>query len=89
MCLGVPMKVVEILPEDRARVTAGDVDIVVSTQLVEDVTTDDYVLVHAGFAMEVLNMEEAAETLKLLHELADASYGSETKPEEANNNVDC
>jgi hydrogenase expression/formation protein HypC len=69
MCLGVPMKVSEILPDNAARVQAGEVSLQVSLQLLEDVRVDDYVLVHAGFALEVLDLEAAKETLELLNSM--------------------
>jgi hydrogenase expression/formation protein HypC len=72
MCLGVPMKVVELLPQERARVVSGNVGLEISTQLIDQINPGDFVLVHAGFAMEVLDMEAAEETLALLRELADA-----------------
>jgi len=42
----------------------------VSFQLLPDVEVGDYVLVHAGFAIERINEEEARKTLDLLSELA-------------------
>jgi hydrogenase maturation factor len=38
--------------------------------LLESVTTNDYVIVHAGYAIEVLNKQDAEERLKLFAELA-------------------
>ena len=72
MCLAVPMKVVELLPSDRAIVELEGISIETSTTLVGNVNVGDYVLVHAGYALEVLNYEDANTTLQLLHEIAAA-----------------
>ncbi|MEM2546614.1 MAG: HypC/HybG/HupF family hydrogenase formation chaperone [Candidatus Bathyarchaeia archaeon] len=68
MCLAIPAKVVSV-QGNVARVDFGggiirEVDI----SLVE-VKPDDYVLVHAGYAIQVLSREEAEETLRLWSEL--------------------
>ncbi|OPX22945.1 MAG: hypothetical protein B1H03_03070 [Planctomycetales bacterium 4484_113] len=72
MCLGIPMEVVALIPPDRARVEAGSVSTEVSLQLVENVSVGDYVIVHAGFAIQVMDLEAAEETYQLLNELAEA-----------------
>lgn len=69
MCLGVPMKVVAVSGDGMARVTAGEVSLDVSTMLLETVAVGEYVLVHAGFAIEVMDGDAAGETLRLLNEL--------------------
>ncbi len=69
MCLAVPMKVVEI-EGAFGKVDAEGVRRKVSFQLLPDVKIGDYVLVHAGFAIEKINEEEAKRTLDLLSELA-------------------
>jgi hydrogenase expression/formation protein HypC len=76
MCLAIPAKVVS-LKEDRARVDFGEgVSREVNVALVS-VKIGDYVLVHAGFAIQVLDEKEALETLQLWNELLEA--GAETK----------
>lgn len=70
MCLGVPAEVLEIRENDLALVEIGGVKREVSLMLVEGVKRGDYVLVHAGFAIEKINEEEAGKTLELLEELA-------------------
>ncbi len=67
MCLGVPMRVVEI-DGDMAVAEITGVSRKISLQLVEDVKVGDYVIVHAGFAIQVLNEVEALETIRLLQE---------------------
>ncbi len=67
MCLAVPMKVVEI-EGAVARVEEGGVRRKVRVDLVEGVKVGDYVIVHAGIAIERLETEEAEETLRLFGE---------------------
>ena len=40
--------------------------------MVEDVKVGDYILLHAGFAIQKISEEDAAETLKILKEMEDA-----------------
>ncbi|MFC1556735.1 HypC/HybG/HupF family hydrogenase formation chaperone [candidate division KSB1 bacterium] len=67
MCLGIPMKVAELLPGNRARVESGDVSLEISTELIENITPESYVIVHAGFALEVLDEKAAQETIRLIN----------------------
>ncbi|MGQ9561157.1 MAG: HypC/HybG/HupF family hydrogenase formation chaperone [Candidatus Oleimicrobiaceae bacterium] len=67
MCLGVPMRVVEINGEMAVAEITG-VKRSVSLQLVDDVKVGDYVIVHAGFAIQVLDEAGALETIRLLQE---------------------
>lgn len=72
MCVAVPVKVVEVLPDDmiRGRVAGGETEIHLSSLLLsEPATVGDYVLMHAGFAMQRLDAEEAEKTLALFREL--------------------
>ncbi len=72
MCLGIPMKVVEKKGEMGA-VKLGGVKKEVSLQLLEDVEIGDYVILHAGFAIQKLDEAEAQETISLLNEVASKS----------------
>jgi hydrogenase expression/formation protein HypC len=69
MCLAIPGKVITI-EGDYAQVDFGGVTKRVGLGLIESVTKDDYVIVHAGYAIEVLNKQDAEERLKLFAELA-------------------
>jgi hydrogenase expression/formation protein HypC len=69
MCLGIPMKVVEV-HGDRGMVEIGGVKREASFQLLENVKIGEYVLVHAGYAINKIDEEEAQETLDLLREIA-------------------
>jgi len=71
MCLAVPMEVVEV-DGRRARVRSAGLELDVAIDLVEGVRPGDYLIVHAGFAIQVLPPEEARETLAILDRLAAA-----------------
>jgi len=68
MCLGIPMKIIEI-SEGNAVVELSGTRRAVSTALLEEVRVGDYVIVHAGFAIQVLNEAEAEETLALIRDV--------------------
>jgi len=70
MCLAVPMKVEQLMPDDLAVVELDGVRKVVSLALVDDVKEGDYVIVHVGFALTRLDPEEAAKTLALFSEIS-------------------
>lgn len=69
MCLAIPAQVVELRDNDLAVVMLGGVRKEISLALVEDVSAGDYVIVHVGYALNRLDPEEAAATLKLFAEL--------------------
>lgn len=71
MCLAIPAKVVELLPDDMGRVNIEGVEKVVSLALVEGVVEGDYVLLHVGYALSRIDPEEAARTLALLKEMGE------------------
>lgn len=71
MCLGVPALVVEILENERAIVDMGGVRKPISTALLDEVAMGDYVIVHVGFALGILDTEEAERLIQqLLREVA-------------------
>ena len=69
MCLAVPIKVVEVLNDQMAIGEQMGVQVEFSTALLASVKTGDYVLVHTGIAIEVLDETEANETLAVWNEL--------------------
>ena len=75
MCLAVPMKVVELIPPDNAIVESEGVSMEISVMLVDNAKVGDYVIVHTGFAIEILDLVEAEKTLSLLREIADTGRG--------------
>ncbi|MGD8717440.1 MAG: HypC/HybG/HupF family hydrogenase formation chaperone [Candidatus Zixiibacteriota bacterium] len=68
MCLGVPMKIIEV-DGTRATVEMSNVRQECDLSLSPDAKVGDYVIIHAGFAIEILDEEEAQETLDLLDQV--------------------
>jgi hydrogenase expression/formation protein HypC len=76
MCLAIPSKIVKI----ENNVATIDVDGVrreASLLLVENPEVGDYVIVHAGFAINKINEEDALESLKLLKEAASLIFDND------------
>jgi hydrogenase expression/formation protein HypC len=71
MCLAIPMEVESIAGEEAIVKQAG-LRRNVRLDLLDEVEPGDYVLIHAGFAIEKVRPEEAEETLALLREMAGA-----------------
>ena len=70
MCLAIPGKVIEIdKNKEHATVDYGDGTKRNANISLVDVKVGDYVLVHAGFAIEVLDEKEAHKTLDLFREM--------------------
>ena len=71
MCLAIPAKVVS-RKEDKAQVDFGEGVLREINVTLVDARVGDYVLVHAGYAIQVLDQKEALETLSLWNEILDA-----------------
>ena len=69
MCLAIPVRVLRRLDADQAIINAGGVEKRVSLALVPEAVADDYVLVHAGYAISRLDPDEALRTLALFAEM--------------------
>jgi len=67
MCLAIPMKIRKIKGE-FAEVEAGRLTRTINIQMLPVAKVGDYVLVHAGFAIEKIDPARAKETLKLIDE---------------------
>ena len=65
-----PVRVAELLPDGNAVVEVGGVHNRVSLALVDGVAVGDYVIVHAGFAINRLDVAEAEKSLGLFAEIA-------------------
>ena len=71
MCLGVPMRIVEIHGDHLATAETFGVRRRISTALlVEDAKVGEWVMVHVGYALERLEYDEAMEILDLLAAVA-------------------
>lgn len=68
MCLAVPMKIVSI-DGDLGTVEIGGVGRKIGLTLIENPREGDYVLVHAGFAIQRIDEEEAKKTVELIDEV--------------------
>ena len=71
MCLAVPMRVVEV-KGNTALVEQGGVSKEVRIDFLDGVKPGEYVLIHAGFAIERIRPDEAEETLRLIRTFTDA-----------------
>ena len=69
MCLAVPARIVQLLPEQQAIVEVGGVCSAISLALLDAAEVGDYVIVHVGFAIARLDQEEAQKTLTLFAEM--------------------
>ena len=69
MCLGIPAKVIRIAGTD-ATVVIGTVEYTASLLLLQETKIGDYVILHAGFAIERVDPEEAEETIRLFREIS-------------------
>lgn len=71
MCLAMPMKIKNI-DGNSAECEAGGLTQKVRIDFVSDARPGDYLMVHAGFAIEKMTEKEALENLELLGEIRDA-----------------
>jgi hydrogenase expression/formation protein HypC len=71
MCLSIPARVMEI-NGNMADVSVGGTIFKASLQMVENVQVGDFILLHAGFAIQKIKEDEALETLRILKEMKGA-----------------
>ena len=69
MCLAVPLKIKEINGDGTASVKQGASSLEVDISLLDDAVVGDYVIVHAGYAIEVLDLDEAQKRLDLFERI--------------------
>lgn len=70
MCLALPARVVALLGDDQAQIDLGGVRKNVSIALVPQARVGDYVIVHVGHAIGMVDPDEAQRTLALMSQLA-------------------
>ncbi len=68
MCLSIPAKIISI-EGSMAEVSAGGTIFRAGLQMIENARVGDYVLLHAGFAIQKISEKDAEETIRLLEEL--------------------
>ena len=75
MCLAVPGKIISIddsNPELKmAKVNFGGITKNICIQWIDDALIDDYIIVHAGFALNKVDAAEAEETIRMLNAMND------------------
>jgi hydrogenase expression/formation protein HypC len=69
MCLAIPA-LIKLVEGKEAEVEIGGISRRISLWLTPEAKVGDYVLIHTGYAINVLDQEEAEETLRLLEEMA-------------------
>ncbi|MEP6548918.1 MAG: HypC/HybG/HupF family hydrogenase formation chaperone [Gammaproteobacteria bacterium] len=69
MCLAVPVRVVSLLGDQWVEIEVGGISSRASIALIDDVAVGDYLIVHAGFAITRLNVEEAEKSLALFAQI--------------------
>jgi len=70
MCLAIPALITSI-SDKEAEVEVGGISRRISLWLTPEARVGDYVLVHTGYAINVLDQEQAKETLDILREIAE------------------
>lgn len=68
MCLSIPARIIEIVNQ-MATVEVGGITRQASLMLLPQAATGDYVLVHAGFAISMVDKAEARETLRFFEDV--------------------
>ena len=72
MCLAIPV-LIKRIEDKEAEVDIGGITRRISLWLTPEARVGDYALVHTGYAINILDQEEAEETLRLLREIAEAA----------------
>ena len=75
--MAIPGKILEILEDSKARIDFGGVVREANLSLIESPKVGDYVIVHAGYAIQTLDATEAEETLELFRQLLDSDGDGE------------
>jgi hydrogenase expression/formation protein HypC len=73
MCLAVPAKITRIEKSGQGTVSYMGSEVKVNFSLVPAARKGDWVIIHAGFAISILDEAEARETLRLFKEMGAAS----------------
>ena len=69
MCLAIPLKITRVIGDGQAIAGTNGLDMEINTVLIPEVREGDFVLVHAGFALELLDEGNADEINRALAEL--------------------
>jgi hydrogenase expression/formation protein HypC len=86
MCLAVPGKIVSIEGADpilrSGKVSFGGILKTINLAYVPEANLGDYVLVHVGFAISVVDEAEAQQVFEYLRQMGELAELEETKPDE-------
>lgn len=66
MCLAIPVRIIEVIDQDRARASIGGIVREICITLVADVKEGDHVILHVGYALSKLDPQEAERTLETM-----------------------
>jgi hydrogenase expression/formation protein HypC len=70
MCLGVPLKIIKIIDQNNAIAELGYGNTLnINISLTPEAKEGDYVMVHAGFSISILNTQDAIDLLQVIQEL--------------------
>lgn len=87
MCLSIPSKVIEIDENNMATVDTMGVKRKVTLDLIgEPVEIGEYILIHVGFAMNKISVEEAEESLRIYEEIVAAMSDGDIDDDEGDMN---
>ena len=68
MCLAIPV-LIKSIEDKEAEVEIGGIARLISLELTPEAEVGDYAIVHTGYAINILDQEEAKETLRLLEKI--------------------
>ena len=74
MCLAIPAQI-KVIEDKEAEVEIGGITRRISLWLTPEAKVGDYALIHTGYAISIVDEEQAMETLRWLEELAEATEG--------------
>jgi hydrogenase expression/formation protein HypC len=72
MCLAIPARVIEMLPDSMAKVSLDGIVKEISLAFIDNVAIGDYVVLHVGYALAKVDAAEAEETLAMVKAAAQA-----------------
>lgn len=75
--MAIPGKILELIGDDKARIDYGGVIREANLSLIDKPKVGEYVIVHAGYAIQTLDAAEAQETLELFRQLLESDDDGE------------
>jgi len=80
MCIATPMEIIECMPDNKALAESNGNRLVIDTRLIEGARVGEFVLIHAGCAIERVDKGAAADILTLIEEVAAYERESHAPP---------